>query len=140
MSTFARAASDRELAEWAIRWEGRVTLDGSRQAISDISLLPPGEFHITGIDLTGSVMSPKELEKLNGWLPCASFIFRVRYGIRAAGNEDANEVFKALGDSEESREIVFRLALLGQHQRAGQGAEVPGRVDQMKDLRCSSAV
>src|SRR4030095_13306737 len=32
-SAFAHAASDRDIAEWVIRWEGRVTLEGSRQAI-----------------------------------------------------------------------------------------------------------
>ena len=51
-ASLAYAASERETAEWVLRWEGRVTLDGSRQAVSDLSQLPEGEFHITGIDLT----------------------------------------------------------------------------------------
>jgi len=60
-ASLAYAASERETAEWVLRWEGRVTLDGSRQAVSDLSQLPEGDFHITGIDLTGAVMEPVEL-------------------------------------------------------------------------------
>ena len=41
-STFAQAASDRDMAEWVIRWEGRVILEGSRQPINDLSQLPGG--------------------------------------------------------------------------------------------------
>ena len=73
-STFVHAASQREIAEWAIRWEGRVTLEGSRKPLHDISQLPAGEFRIVGIDLTGAVMYPTELEKLGGLLTSVALI------------------------------------------------------------------
>ena len=63
-SVCAHAASQREVAEWVIRWEGRVILEGSRQPITELSQIPAGEFTITGIDLTGAVMLPAELEIL----------------------------------------------------------------------------
>lgn len=59
-------AAERDVAEWVIRWEGLVTLDGVAQPVGDVSQLPPGEVRITGIDLTGSVMPPAELVKLVG--------------------------------------------------------------------------
>src|SRR5215471_13096552 len=51
--TAALAASDREMAEWVIRWEGRVMIEGTRLPVNDISQLPPGDFRIVGVDLTG---------------------------------------------------------------------------------------
>jgi hypothetical protein len=57
-STAAQAASDRDMAEWVIRWEGRVIVEGNRLPINDISQLPPGDFRIVGVDLTGAVMVP----------------------------------------------------------------------------------
>src|SRR5262245_45014748 len=63
---WAGAASDRELAEWVIRWEGRVILEGNRQPITDLAQLPKGEIRIAGIDLTGAVMHPSELVRLAG--------------------------------------------------------------------------
>jgi hypothetical protein len=35
-------AAERDVAEWVIRWEGLVTLDGVAQPVGDVSLLPPG--------------------------------------------------------------------------------------------------
>ena len=39
-SICAYAASDCELAEWVIRWEGRVSLEGVRQPVNDLRRLP----------------------------------------------------------------------------------------------------
>ncbi|MFN9460205.1 MAG: hypothetical protein ACK6D7_22930, partial [Acidobacteriota bacterium] len=59
-------ASGRELAEWVIRWEGAVTIEGGSRPLRSLAELPPGEVTITGIDLTGSVMPPPELKRLAG--------------------------------------------------------------------------
>ena len=56
-ATVAQAASDRDMAEWVIRWEGRVILEGNPKPITDISQLPPGDFRIVGVDLTGAVVN-----------------------------------------------------------------------------------
>src|SRR5436305_14823982 len=37
VSAAAHAASQREIAEWVIRWEGRVILEGGRQTIAELS-------------------------------------------------------------------------------------------------------
>ena len=54
----AAAASDRDVAEWVVRWEGQVTIAGRVQPIHKISQLQDG-IHITGIDLTPAVMQPR---------------------------------------------------------------------------------
>ena len=91
ISAFAQAASEREIAEWAIRWEGRVIIEGQPRAVTDISQFPPGEFRITGIDLTGAVMHPAELEKLSGLTTLRELYLPGPIWNPGGGNEDANE-------------------------------------------------
>src|SRR5262249_18641290 len=62
----AVAATDREAGEWVIRKGGRVMVDGNRRPIARLSDLPKDSFQITGIDLTGTVLEPKELDHVAG--------------------------------------------------------------------------
>src|SRR5262249_37934363 len=62
----ALGAPDREAGEWVIRKGGRVMVNGGREPIARLSDLPAGAFRITGVDLTGTVMEPKELDHLAG--------------------------------------------------------------------------
>ena len=41
-------------------------VNGSRQPIALLAELPPGPLQITGADLTGTVLDPRELERLAG--------------------------------------------------------------------------
>src|SRR5689334_9109534 len=60
------AATDREAGEWTIRKGGRVMINDARQPISSLAELPSGDVRVTGIDLTGTVLDPKELSHLEG--------------------------------------------------------------------------
>ena len=53
-SVAAPAATERDVAEWTLRWEGSLILEGSNKPIRDLSELPPGDFHISSIDLTAA--------------------------------------------------------------------------------------
>src|SRR5262249_44697348 len=89
-------ASDRDVAEWAIRWEGLVTVAGHPQPIGDVRELPAGEVQIIGIDLTGSVMTPAELSKLAGLTHLRDLYLPGPVWNPGGGNENANDVFKTL--------------------------------------------
>src|SRR3954466_3494211 len=80
ITALASAATEREVADWAIRRGGRVILAGSRAPINDVENLPAGDFHITGVDLMGTLIDASELEMLSGmtglkelYLPGPSF-------------------------------------------------------------------
>src|SRR5262245_45507393 len=60
------AATDREAGEWVIRKGGRVMANGNRQPIARLADLPAGDLQITGVDLSGTVLDPKELDHLSG--------------------------------------------------------------------------
>src|SRR4051794_31180080 len=65
-ATAVFAATDREAAEWVIRKHGRVMVDGQRQPLASLTELPAAAFHVTGIDLTGTVLAPSELTNIAG--------------------------------------------------------------------------
>src|SRR6187200_1112376 len=103
----ATAASERELAEWVIRWEGRVMIEGSRQPVTELSQIPEGEFKIVGVDLTGSVMRPEELKQLSNLTSLRELYLPGPVWNPGGGNEDANEVFKTLGGLKSLERLYF---------------------------------
>jgi len=106
-SLCAHAASQREIAEWVIRWEGRVILEGSRQPITELSQIPTGEFTIAGIDLTGAVMLPAELEKLTGLTTLRELYLPGPIWNPGGGNEDANQVFQSIATLKNLERLYF---------------------------------
>jgi hypothetical protein len=66
MVTFGAFAADRDAAEWVIRKGGHVMVNGGRQPISLLAELPAGTLSVTGVDLSGTVLAPKDLEHLAG--------------------------------------------------------------------------
>ena len=137
-SSIAMAASDRDLAEWVIRWEGRVILEGNRRPINDSPNLPPGDFRIVGIDLTGAVMLPAELGKARRPdSPCASFTCPARSGTREAATRTPTRSSRRWPPYR-AREAILRLALqrADQHSRTADFAHLAA-LTEMKDFRCS---
>src|SRR5262249_7223286 len=92
--------SEQEIADWVIRQGGRAILESGREQgkpIGDIARLPADEVHIIGIDLVGTLIEPKDLEKLSGlsglkelYLPGPS------WNPGAGSRLDANEELKFL--------------------------------------------
>ena len=60
----AFAGAERDTAEWVIRQGGRVMLNGNRTPVRNLWDLPAGELRITGVDLDGTLIDPKDLEKI----------------------------------------------------------------------------
>src|SRR5579864_7015663 len=103
----ASAATEREVAEWAIRWEGSLILEGSNEPIRDLSLLPPGDFHIASIDLSGAVMHPIELRKLEGLTHLRQLYLPGKIWNPGAGREDKTGVFEALASLTSVERLAF---------------------------------
>ncbi|MEP7366428.1 MAG: hypothetical protein ABI972_24485, partial [Acidobacteriota bacterium] len=133
----AFAASERELAEWVIRWEGRVMVEGSRQPIAELSQIPAGSFEITGIDLTGSVMRPVELAKLSGLTTLRELYLPGPVWNPGGGNEDDNEAFQALSGLKSLEKIAFGWHFAAQINIKDSGFKYLLGLTEMKDLRCT---
>ncbi|HVY91098.1 MAG TPA: hypothetical protein VHA14_00060, partial [Bryobacteraceae bacterium] len=90
------AATEREVAEWALRWEGTVTIEGASAPISNLDQIPAGDFHISAIELTGGVMHPIELTRLAGLTHLRDLYLPGPVWNPGGGNEAKTGVFQAL--------------------------------------------
>ena len=136
-STAVHAASDRDMAEWVIRWEGRVMIEGNRLPINDISQLPPGDFRIVGVDLTGAVMVPGELQKLGTLTALRELYLPGPIWNPGGGNEDGNEVFKALAGLTHLEKLYIGWHFNAQINIRDNGIRHLAPLTGMKDFRCS---
>src|SRR3954468_728720 len=136
-SVCAQAASQREVAEWVIRWEGRVILEGSRQPITELSQIPAGEFTITGIDLTGAVMLPAELETMAGLTTLRELYLPGPIWNPGGGNEDANGVFQSLATLRNLEKLYFGWHFGAQINVRDTGIKHLLELTQLTDLRCA---
>ena len=106
-SLCAFAETQRDIAEWVIRWEGRVYIEGRRTPILELDEIPAGDFKIVGIDLTGAVMLPSELEKLAGLTTLRDLYLPGPIWNPGGGNEDANGVFKSFATLTNLERLYF---------------------------------
>src|SRR5881227_2682955 len=56
---------DRDVALWVLRKGGRVRVDGAVAYTSDPFDLPDKAFRITGVDMHGTLVDPKDMEPLS---------------------------------------------------------------------------
>src|SRR5215472_6645862 len=101
------AATERDVAEWVLRWEGSVILEGSNAPLRDVSQLPAGDFHIKSIDLTAAVMRPVELRELEGLTGLKQLYLPGRIWNPGAGNEDKTGVFEAIASLTSVERLAF---------------------------------
>lgn len=102
----AAAASDRDIAEWVLRWEGHVTVAGRAQPIDNVSQLSD-DIRITGIDLTPAVMRPLELAKLDGLKDLRDLYLPGPIWNPGGGREDATAAFKTLATLTSVERLAF---------------------------------
>ena len=132
----ASAATDREVAEWAIRLGGRVTLSGARTPIHDLSQLPAGDVQITGLDLVGTLVDPKELTKVGAlsglrelylpgpmWTPFSDSPL------------DGNEALKSLAGLKNLERLSFSLHFLPTYNVTDKGVAFLAGLTQLRELR-----
>lgn len=98
-STIFAAESGRETAVWALRQGGAVELDDSRKWISDLASLPSGDLHVTGLNMSGTHIEPKDLERIGGLADLRELFLPGYMWNNSAGNRmDANEELRRLAN------------------------------------------
>lgn len=85
-------------------------VNGSRQPIALLAELPPGPLQITGADLTGTVLDPRELERLAG-LEHVRELVPARIGHLAASGSRLNPTWSSRRFAEEVADGVVVLAV-----------------------------
>src|SRR5580658_4661214 len=133
----AQAANEREVAEWVLRWEGTVLLEGAAAPLTNVSQLPPGDFHITAIDLTGGVMHPIELLKLEGLTHLRELYLPGPIWNPGGGKEDKTGVFESLATLTTVERVGFGWHYNAQINVVDDDIRKLASWSSLKELRCS---
>ena len=130
-------ADDRAVAEWVIRQGGRVVLASSNGPVADLAGLPAGgALTVTGVDLYGTIIEPKELEQLSGlqqirelYLPGPS------WNPGAGSRLDANEELKFLAPLRSLEKLHFSLHFLTNVNVQDKGLQHLAALTNLKEIR-----
>ena len=135
LASLLSAATQREVAEWAIRQGGRVTLDRSKTALDDVLQLPSGPFEITVLDLTGTIIDPGDLKIVSG-ITSLRAIF-LPGGSWTPGSDsplDANDQLKYLAPLKNLERLSFSLHFLPTYNVNDTGIARLSTLAQLRDL------
>ncbi|BDC48020.1 hypothetical protein F183_A03360 [Bryobacterales bacterium F-183] len=132
----AQAKDDRAVAEWVIRQGGRIIATGSTVPVSTVSGLPADPFTIDAVDLYGTIIEPKDLEKLSGlkhvrelYLPGPS------WNPGAGSRLDANEELKFLAPLTTVERLHFSLHFLTNVNVQDKGLKHLESLTNLRELR-----
>ena len=113
-------------------------LNGERRSRAQLSDLPPGDLQLTGIDLMGTTIDPKELARLSGltnlkelYLPGASWT-------PGAGSKiDENASLRYLAGLKTLERLEFSLHFLPYFNVTDAGLEKLAPLTQLQEFRCA---
>ncbi|MES1258860.1 MAG: hypothetical protein ABUS51_10535, partial [Acidobacteriota bacterium] len=132
------AAMERDVAEWVIRQGGRVTINGQRRALAQLSELPSGELQLTGVDLLGTTIDPKELVRFSSLTGLKELFLPGASWTPGAGNKlDENASLKYLAGLKTLERLEFSLHFLAYFNVSDAGFEQIATLTQLKELRCT---
>ena len=132
--------AEREVAEWVIRQGGRVVLEGSRTPLRDLSELPSGELHITGVDLFNTIVEPKKLEKLSGLTGLRELDLPASMWTPFSDSPlDANDALKNLAGLKNIERLYFSLHFLPTYNVQDKGLAYLTGLTHLRELRLAQS-
>ena len=133
----AAFADDRAVAEWVIRQGGRVIVAGGQNPIADISALPNQvTLTLTGVDLYGTIIEPKELAQLSRLTQLRELYLPGPSWNPGAGSRlDANEELSFLSTLRTIEKLHFSLHFLTNVNVQDKGLKHLEPLTNLKELR-----
>jgi len=134
----AAGVSQREVADWAIRMGGRVTIEGHAGEIVDPTQLTAGDVRITGLDLTNTLIDPTDLRRFTGLTSLRELYLPGPSWNPASGSRlDANEELKNLAGLVNLERIYFSLHFLPNINVRDKGIAYWSTLTKLRDIRLS---
>src|SRR6478609_8857673 len=132
----ATAPSEREVADWALRMGGRVTIEGRSTALTDPADLPDGAVRIIGLDLTNTLIDPTDLRRLTGLTAIRDLYLPGPSWNPASGSRlDANEELKNLSGLVTLERLYFSLHFLPNVNVRDKGIAYLTKLTKLRDIR-----
>ncbi len=131
------SASERPVAEWVIQQGGRVVLAGTSKPIGDLSALPRHDALVLSVvDLYGTIIEPKDLEKLSGLTQLKELYLPGPSWNPGAGSRlDANDELKFLAPIRSLEKLHFSLHFLSNVNVQDKGLKHIESLTNLKELR-----
>ena len=121
-----------------IRQGGRVMIGGARTPVGNIIDLPAGSIEVTGVDLTGTIIEPKELEKISKLINLKELYLPGPSWNPGAGSQlNANAELKHLAGLKNLEKLQFSLHFLTHVNVRDEGIAQIAGLTQLKELRCA---
>ena len=141
MAATARAQeSERAVAEWVIRLGGSITPEGRAEPIRELEDLPPGDFQIVGIDLTGTQVVPEDLHHLSGLRRLKElFLPGPMWNEGAGSKRDSNDALAHLNTLLSLEKLHFSLHFLTNVNIQDKGLARLDSLTQLKELRLAQS-
>src|SRR5262245_59598455 len=132
----AAGTPEREVAEWAIRAGGRVTIEGRPTALTDPADLPNGDLRIVALDLTNTLIDPTDLRRISGLTAIRDLYLPGPSWNPASGSRlDANEELKSLSELVTLERLYFSVHFLPNINVRDKGLAYLGKLTKLRDLR-----
>src|SRR5580698_9182628 len=137
-AALAAGPTEREVADWAIRMGGRVTLEGHAGELTDPAQIPTGDVRITGLDLTNTLIDPTDMRRLAGLTSLKELYLPGPSWNPASGSRlDANEELKNMSGLVNLERIYFSLHFLPNVNVNDKGVGYWSKLTKLRDLRLS---
>ena len=134
----AAGLAERDVADWAIRMGGRVTIEGHAGELADPAQLPAGDVRITGLDLTNTLIDPTDLRRLSGLTALRELYLPGPSWNPASGSRlDANEELKNLAGLVNLERIYFSLHFLPTINVQDKGVAYWSGLTKLREIRLS---
>ena len=132
--------SERAVAEWVIRLGGSITPEGRAEPIRELEDLPPGDFQIVGIDLTGTLVAPEDLHHLSGLRRLKElFLPGPMWNEGAGSKRDSNDALAFLNTLLSLEKLHFSLHFLTNVNIQDKGLARLDSLTQLKELRLAQS-
>ena len=128
--------SDRSVAEWVLRQGGRVMVNGDRRPLADLASLPERNLQITGVDLTGTQITPPDLKRLSHLAELRElFLPGPMWNPNAGSKLDANDELAYLKELHKLERLQFSLHFLTNINIQDKGVALLSGLTQLRELR-----
>ncbi len=128
--------ADRDAAAWVIRQGGNVRIAGRPQIVRNAAELPAGEVTVVAVDLIGTTIDPKDLDKLGGLSELRELLLPAQSFNPGAGSTlDANEAFASLANLHHLEKLWFSLHFLSDIHVEDKGLAYLKDLTQLRELR-----
>ena len=125
----------RSVAGWVLRSGGAVRLAGG-EYLRDLSLLPAGNLTITGIDFTGTLVEPEQLDRISELTSLEELLVPAYMWNEGAGSRrDSNDLLANLSGLKNLKRFHVSIHFLEHVQIQDKGLEKIAGLTQLEEMR-----